>query len=155
MKEVCKVIVWEADDGTQFESKEECGIYENISKNPLEFLSTHYKFFDIYSPLEGAEKEPWYYCRYASVIKQIAKEEVNPIRAWCKKQGISGGLANPDLRTGDVLEGLSDDDFWVAKNYGWRLVRIKELEDDIKRTQKTLEEYTKKYEAIKLIQSIS
>ena len=155
MKEVCKVIVWEADDGTQFESKEECGIYENISKNPLEFLSTHYKFFDIYSPLEGAEKEPWYYCRYASVIKQISKAEVNPIRAWCKKQGISGGLANPDLRTGDVLEGLSDDDFWVAKNYGWRLVRIKELEDDIKRTQKTLEEYTKKYEAIKLIQSIS
>lgn len=155
MKEICKTIIWEADDGTRFESKEECSIYEIITDHPLEFFQNHYKFFDIYSPLEGAEKEPWYYCNYASVIKQISKAEVNPIRAWCKKQGISGGLANPDLRTGDVLEGLSDDDFWVAKNYGWRLVRIKELEDDIKRTQMTLEEYTKKYEAIKLIQSIS
>lgn len=95
------------------------------------------------------------YCNYASVIKRMTETEANSIREWCKKQGISNGLANPDLQVGDVLEGLSDDDFWVAKNYGWRLIRIKELEDDIKRTQKTLEEYTKKYEMVKLIQSIS
>lgn len=155
MKEICKVTIWEAEDGTQFESKEECSIYEIITDHPLEFFQNHYKFFDIYSPLEGAEKEPWYYCNYASVIKRMTEAEANSIREWCKKQGINNGLANPDLRTGDVLEGLSDDDFWVAKNYGWRLVKIKELEDDIKRTQMTLKEYTKKYEMVKLIQSIS
>lgn len=154
MKSVCKYIAWEADDGTQFESKEECSIYEDITNHPLEFFQNHYKFFDIYSPLDGAEKEPWYYCNYASVIKRMTEAEANSIRSWCKKQGISNGLANPDLQVGDVLEGLSDDDFWVAKNYGWRLIRVKELEDDIKRTQETLDEYTKKYEMVKLIQSI-
>ena len=155
MKEVCKVIVWEADDGTQFESKEECGIYENISKNPLEFLSTHYKFFDIYSPLEGAEKEPWYYCRYASVIKQISKAEVEPIRKWCDKQGISSNMAYPGLCVGDVLEGLSNNDLWNEKNYGWRKININGLKDDIKRLKKTLEDYTKKLESAEFIQSIS
>lgn len=155
MKEIYKTIIWEADDGTQFESKETCSTYELMIKNPLAFLQKFYKFFDIYSPLEGAEKEPWYYCNYASVIKRMTEAEANSIREWCKKQGINNGLANPDLRVGDVLEGLSDDDFWVAKNYGWRLIRTKELENDIKRTQKTLEEYTKKYEMVKLIQSIS
>lgn len=85
----------------------------------------------------------------------MTETEANSIREWCKKQGISNGLANPDLQVGDVLEGLSDDDFWVAKNYGWRLIETKELENDIKRTQRTLEEYTKKYEMVKLIQSIS
>lgn len=155
MKEVCKITVWEAEDGTRFESKETCSAYELMTKNPLVFLQNFYKFFDIYSPLDEAEKEPWYYCNYASVIKRMTEAEADSIREWCKKQGIGNGLANPDLQVGDVLEGLSDDDFWVAKNYGWRLVRAKELEDDIKRTQKTLEEYIKKYEAIKLIQSIS
>lgn len=155
MKEVCKVAIWEADDGTRFESKETCGVYELMIKNPLAFLQNFYKFFDIYSPLDGAEKEPWYYCNYALVIKQMTEAEANSIRSWCKKQDINNGLANPDLQVGDVLEGLSDDDFWVAKNYGWRLVRVKELEDDIKRTQETLDEYTKKYEMVKLIQSIS
>lgn len=155
MKEVCKVAIWEADDGTRFESKETCGVYELMIKNPLAFLQNFYKFFDIYSPLDGAEKEPWYYCNYALVIKQMTEAEANSIRSWCTKQGIGNGLANPDLQVGDVLEGLSNDDFWVAKNYGWRLVRVKELEDDIKRTQETLDEYTKKYEMVKLIQSIN
>lgn len=155
MKEVCKITVWEAEDGTRFESKETCSVYELMIKNPLAFLQNFYKFFDIYSPLDGAEKEPWYYCNYASVIKQMTEAEANAIRSWCTKQDISNGLADPDLQVGDVLEGLSNDDFWVARNYGWRLVRVKELEDDIKRTQETLEEYTKKYEMVKLIQSIS
>lgn len=155
MKEVCKVVIWEADDGTRFESKEECGIYENISKNPLEFLSTHYKFFDIYSPCAGAEKEPWYYCRYASVIKEISKAEVNPITKWCEKQGIGNGLASPAWWEGCVLEGLSKDAFWDEKNYAWHRIKIDELKDDIKRAKKTLEDYTKKLEAVELIQSIS
>lgn len=155
MKEICKITVWEAEDGTRFESKETCGVYELMIKNPLTFLQNFYKFFDIYSPLDGAEKEPWYYCNYASVIKRMTKAEADSIRSWCKKQDIGNGLANPDLQVGDVLEGLSNDDFWVAKNYNWRLVRVKELEDDIKRTQETLDEYTKKYEMVKLIQSIS
>ena len=155
MKEICKITVWEAEDGTRFESKETCGVYELMIKNPLAFLQNFYKFFDIYSPLDGAEKEPWYYCNYTSVIKRMTEAEANSIRSWCTKQGIGNGLANPDLQVGDVLEGLSDDDFWVAKNYGWRLVGVKELENDIKRTQETLEEYTKKYEIVKLIQSIS
>lgn len=155
MKEICKVTIWEAEDGTRFESKETCSVYELMIKNPLAFLQNFYKFFDIYSPLDGAEKEPWYYCNYASVIKRMTKAEADSIRSWCTKQDIGNGLANPDLQVGDVLEGLSDDDFWVAKNYGWRLVKVKELEDDIKRTQETLDEYTKKYEMVKLIQSIS
>lgn len=56
MKEIYKTIIWEADDGTRFESKETCGIYELMIKNPLAFLQKFYKFFDIYSPLDGAEK---------------------------------------------------------------------------------------------------
>lgn len=155
MKEVCKCIVWEADDGTQFESKEECGIYEFITKYPVEFFQTHYKFFDLYSPVNGAEKEPWYYCRYASVIKPIAKTEVNPITKWCEKQRIGNSLANPAWRVGDVLEGLSDDALWDEKNYGWYVIKIDELKDDIKRLKKTLKEYTEKLEAVEVIQSIS
>lgn len=154
MKSVCKCIVWEADDGTQFESKEECSIYEDIINHPLEFFQNHYKFFDIYSPHKDAEKEPWYYCRYALVIKPIAKSEVYPITKWCEEQRISSSLASPILRVGDVLEGLSDDDLWDEKNFGWNRININELKDDIKRTKQTLEDYTKKLEAVEVIQSI-
>lgn len=38
MKEVCKVIVWEAD-GTRFESKETCGICELMIKKSPGFSS--------------------------------------------------------------------------------------------------------------------
>ena len=75
MKEICKVIAWEADDGTQFEFEEPCKIYDTILENPAAFFGQHFKWAEPRS-FPQAKKFPRRYNNIAILIKPFTHDEM-------------------------------------------------------------------------------
>lgn len=59
MKEVIKESVWMAEDGQEFETAEQCSLYEQICADPLSFFKEHYLFFDYRVENEDFRQKPW------------------------------------------------------------------------------------------------
>lgn len=75
MKEICEVIAWEANDGTQFEFEEPCKIYDTILENPAAFFGQHFKWAEPRN-FSQVEKFPWRYHNIAILIKPFTHDEM-------------------------------------------------------------------------------
>lgn len=136
MKEVFKESTWMAEDGQEFDTEEQCALYEQICADPLSFFKERYLFFE---NRIGDEEQPWHYCNFAIVVKPITLDELKSVdrwRKWCSG-GLSGHFTDTDLHKGDILFGEHQKGY---PNFGWEHLRLKELEFSVKYCQEQLNE---------------
>lgn len=131
MKEICKVIAWEADDGTQFEFEEPCKIYDTILENPAAFFSQHFKWAEPRS-FPQAKKFPWRYNSIAILIKPFTHDEMSAAQRYLDFSdpphhlGLDrpyGLLNEADNKIGTVFKAVYTTD---RENYDWEAIDSRE-----------------------------
>lgn len=131
MKEICKVIAWEADDGTQFEFEEPCKIYDTILENPAAFFSQHFKWAEPRS-FPQAKKFPWRYNNIAILIKPFTHDEMFAAQRYLdfsdspRHLGLDracGLLNEVDNKIGTVFKAVYTTD---RENYDWEAIDSRE-----------------------------
>lgn len=139
MKEIFKASVWQAKDGQEFDTAEQCELYERICADPLSFFKERYLFFE--NRAED-EEQPWHYCNFAIVIKPVTLAELKSVdrwRKWCSG-GLSGHFTDIDLHKGDILFGEHTKEHPKNANFGWEHLRLKELDFNVRYCQERLNE---------------
>lgn len=151
MKEVFKESTWMAEDGQEFETAEQCELYEKICADPLAFFKERYLFFAYRVENENCHDEPWRYCNYAVVIKPITLAELKPVQRWCKWYGTSENFVSPYLRPGDILVGQHMADAPHRSNYDWEHEYLEDLEQDVEYQKEQLDKAVEAYNNHKCI----
>ena len=131
MKEICKVIAWEANDGTQFEFEEPCKIYDTILENPAAFFGQHFKWAEPRN-FSQVEKFPWRYHNIAILIKPFTHDELFAAQRYLdfsdspRHLGLDrpyGLLNEGDNKIGTVFKAVYTTD---RENYDWEAIDSRE-----------------------------
>lgn len=131
MKEICKVIAWEADDGTQFEFEKPCKIYDTILENPAAFFGQHFKWAEPRN-FSQVEKFPWRYHNIAILIKPFTHDEMSAAQRYLDFSdpphhlGLDrpyGLLNEADNKIGTVFKAVYTTD---RENYDWEAIDSRE-----------------------------
>lgn len=128
MREITKervvkdVIGYEANDGTRFDSKEECQKYE---KSALSVVKERFKRLIVGETYEddlmnaGCEDGIWY------IIKIKNGDDVNTAAMYGSLRGCSGAIVTDDDIGKEVVIGTYDDYFWRVGTLDEIINRIK------------------------------
>lgn len=131
MKEICEVIAWEANDGTQFKFEEPCKIYDTILENPAAFFSQHFKWAEPRN-FSKVEKFPWRYHNIAILIKPFTNDEMCAAQRYLDFSdpphhlGLDrpyGLLNEVDNKIGTVFKAVYTTD---RENYDWEAIDSRE-----------------------------
>jgi len=120
MKEVVKEVIkretiWEASDGTQFTSKEECQKYENTAGC---VIRTRYSSLIVKSLREEDLLINGCYDKIIDVIKLDDSSDINTVLAMCKLHGYNENEAvcKKALKNDSYIlinRGYDNDNFWI------------------------------------------
>jgi hypothetical protein len=148
MKEVVKEVIkretiWEASDGTQFTSKEECQKYENTAKC---VIRTRYSSLIVKSLREEDLLINGCYDNIIDVIKLDDSSDINTVLAMCKLYGYDEEetVCKRALKSDSYIlinRGYDNDSFWIMGTIDDILQKISDKLSSVVKVKFDIDDY--------------
>jgi hypothetical protein len=148
MKEVVKEVIkretiWEASDGTQFTSKEECQKYENTAKC---VIRTRYSSLIVKSLREEDLLINGCYDNIIDVIKLDDSSDINTVLAMCKLYGYDEEetVCKRALKSDSYIlinRGYDNDSFWIMGTIDDILQKISDKLSSVVKVKIEIDDY--------------
>jgi hypothetical protein len=148
MKEVVKEVIkretiWEASDGTQFTSKEECQKYENTAKC---VIRTRYSSLIVKSLREEDLLINGCYDNIIEVIKLDDSSDINTVLAMCKLYGYDEEetVCKRALKSDSYIlinRGYDNDSFWIMGTIDDILQKISDKLSSVVKVKIEIDDY--------------